>query len=58
MKGFIFPGFGGASATESTEGVQVAVNRQVCRSFGKILNRCDSSGANVGVSSRSASSRT
>ena len=42
----------------SIEGVRVAVNRHVCRSFGRMLKRCDSSGVNVGVRSLSASSRT
>lgn len=58
MKGFCLPGLGGASAIASMDGVRVAVKRHVCRSFGRTLKRCDSSGANVGVSSRSASSRT
>ena len=58
MNGFCFPGFGGASATRSTAGVSVAVNRHVCRSFGRISKRYDSSGANEGVSSLSASSST
>jgi hypothetical protein len=34
------------------------VNKQVCRSFGRVSNRYESSGAKVGVRSRSASSRT
>lgn len=58
MNGFSFPGLGGASATASVDGVSVAVNRHVCRSFGSTSNRCESSGANVGVSSLSASSKT
>jgi len=43
---------------DSIEGVRVAVNRHVCRSFGSILNRYDNSGVNVGVRILSASSRT
>jgi len=58
MNGFCFPGLGGASAMDSIEGVRVAVNRHVCRSFGRMLKRYDSSGVNVGVRSLSASSRT
>lgn len=36
----------------------MAVKRHVCRSFGMASNKYDSSGAKVGVNSRSASSRT
>ncbi len=42
----------------SIEAVMVAVNRHVCLSLGRTLNRNDNSGANVDVSNRSASSRT
>ena len=42
----------------SIEGVIVAVNKLVCRSLGRMSNRYASSGANVDVSSRSASSST
>ena len=58
MNGLFFPGLGGASAIDSIEEVRVAVNRHVCRSFGRTLNKYDSSGVNVGVRSLSASSRT
>ena len=44
--------------SDSIESVIVAVKRHVCRSFGRASKRYDSSGANVGVKSRSASSRT
>lgn len=39
MNGFCFPGLGGASAIDSIEGARVAVNKHVCRSFGRMLNR-------------------
>lgn len=58
MKGFCFPARGGAVATASIAGVSVAVKRHVCLSLGRTSNRYASSGANVGVSNRSASSKT
>ena len=58
MNDFCFPDFGGVSATDSIEGVTVTVNRHVCRSFGRLLKRYESSSVNVGVRSLSASSRT
>ena len=58
MKGFAFPGRGGAEPTASMEGVRVAVNKHVCLSLGRTPKRCPRSGANVGVNNRSASSRT
>jgi hypothetical protein len=56
--GFDFPGLGFASANVSMAEVKVAVKRHVCRSLGRIPNRCSNSGANEGVRSLSASSRT
>jgi len=56
--GFSFPGRGGADARLSIGGVNVAVNRQVCRSVGRAFMITPSSFAKVGCSRRSASSRT
>jgi len=56
--GVCFPSLGGAVASASIDGVKVAVNKHVCRSFGMASNNCASSGAKLGVSRRSASSKT
>lgn len=58
MNGFSFPGRGVAFANVSIDGVNVAVNKHVCRSLGSIPNKNDSSEAKVGVKRRSASSKT
>jgi hypothetical protein len=57
-KGFCFPGPGGLLASSIIASETVAVKRQVCRFGGIWEKRNERSGANVGVSSRSASSRT
>jgi hypothetical protein len=57
-KGLDFPGLGGAFAIASIFSEMVAVKREVCLSEGNALKITASSDANVGVRSRSASSRT
>lgn len=58
MNGLILPGVGSRCCSATTGSVRVAVKSSVCRSAGNWSMRKDSSGAKVGVNSRSASSRT